>query len=53
MDMIEDKIRGLEDRQQNVTEFYRDIRILCICRIEVLVGWGQSSIEKKMHLFGK
>ena len=38
MDMIEDKIRGLEDRQQNVAEFYRDIRILYICQIEVLVG---------------
>ena len=51
--MIKDKVRDLEDWQQNIVELGKDTRILHMCQIEVLVGWGQSSIEKRMHLLGK
>lgn len=38
MDMVKDKMKDLEGRQQNVEEFYKGIRILYMCQIEVLVG---------------
>ena len=47
MDMIKDKIKGLQERK--FAEFYKDIRI-SYSKIEVLVGWGQSITEKEMHL---